>query len=65
MVYLSSYSGPKGFGIEQHEQSWIRKMLYGSGPVTDVDEEEKEEETVQVEARYMDIFQETPSFIEL
>ncbi|XP_072044083.1 large ribosomal subunit protein mL50-like [Amphiura filiformis] len=58
-------SEDRGFGIVEREQSWIRKMLYGSGPSTDVEElEEKEEESVQVEARYMDILQEKPSFLE-
>ena len=46
--------------ITRAEQSWVRNMLYGSGPSADVNELEEEEEEKFVEtvqAKYMDVIQ--------
>ncbi|XP_072163346.1 large ribosomal subunit protein mL50-like isoform X2 [Diadema setosum] len=43
------------------EMSWVRRILQGSGPSADIDETGLEEEVVEVEPRYMEILQETPS----
>ncbi|XP_022085889.1 39S ribosomal protein L50, mitochondrial-like [Acanthaster planci] len=47
------------------EQSWVRRILRGSGPSKDIDDTLDEEEIVEVEPQYMDIIQ-TPkaTFIE-
>ncbi|XP_033626959.1 39S ribosomal protein L50, mitochondrial-like [Asterias rubens] len=41
--------------LRSTEQSWVKKILKGSGPSQDVEDELMEEEIVEIEPQYMDI----------